>query len=255
MPLLNVDFHDPDRNEHPLDVVERLASLRDWIFDRAETDEMSVTSPGRWTDYNVAFTWIEDVEALHVACAFDLKVQERQRTEVMRLIAMINEQLWVGHFDLWTTDNVVMFRHALLLTGRGADPPAMRHHDEDRGGRLRTLLPGVPVRALGRQERPRSAGRCPVRDRRRGVTGPMPMPASLVLAGAGKMGGAMLAGWLDAGLDPRRTTIIDPVPSGAIVDLCIERGIALNRPPSPAPFWSSASSRRVWRRPPRGSTG
>ena len=121
MPLLNVDFHDPDRNEHPLDVVERLASLRDWIFDRAETDEMSVTSPGRWTDYNVAFTWIEDVEALHVACAFDLKVPERQRTEVMRLIALINEQLWVGHFDLWSSDSVVMFRHALLLTG-GAVP-------------------------------------------------------------------------------------------------------------------------------------
>ncbi|WP_251982211.1 NAD(P)-binding domain-containing protein, partial [Methylobacterium sp. B1] len=60
------------------------------------------------------------------------------------------------------------------------------------------------------------------------------MPASLVLAGAGKMGGAMLAGWLDAGLDPRRTTIIDPVPSGAIVDLCTERGIALN-PPAPEP--------------------
>jgi pyrroline-5-carboxylate reductase len=38
------------------------------------------------------------------------------------------------------------------------------------------------------------------------------MPASLVLAGAGKMGGAMLAGWLDAGLDPLATTIIDPVP-------------------------------------------
>ncbi|MEE7490908.1 pyrroline-5-carboxylate reductase [Methylobacterium oryzae] len=60
------------------------------------------------------------------------------------------------------------------------------------------------------------------------------MPASLVLAGAGKMGGAMLAGWLDAGLDPRRTTIIDPVPARPIVDLCADRGIALN-PPDPEP--------------------
>ncbi|WCS28308.1 pyrroline-5-carboxylate reductase [Methylobacterium sp. NMS14P] len=60
------------------------------------------------------------------------------------------------------------------------------------------------------------------------------MPASLVLAGAGKMGGAMLAGWLDAGLDPRRTTIIDPVPARPIVDLCTDRGIALN-PPDPEP--------------------
>ncbi|SDN55873.1 pyrroline-5-carboxylate reductase [Methylobacterium phyllostachyos] len=56
------------------------------------------------------------------------------------------------------------------------------------------------------------------------------MPASLVLAGAGKMGGAMLAGWLAAGLDPGRTTLIDPVPSREIVDLCAERGLALNPP-------------------------
>lgn len=60
------------------------------------------------------------------------------------------------------------------------------------------------------------------------------MPASLVLAGAGKMGGAMLAGWLAAGLDPRRTTLIDPVPSRDIVDLCAEQGLALN-PPDPEP--------------------
>ncbi|MCJ2127085.1 pyrroline-5-carboxylate reductase [Methylobacterium sp. J-077] len=60
------------------------------------------------------------------------------------------------------------------------------------------------------------------------------MPASLVLAGAGKMGGAMLAGWLEAGLDPQSTTIIDPVPARAIVDLCAQRGIRLN-PTNPEP--------------------
>ena len=36
---------------------------------------------------------------------------------------------------------------------------------------------------------------------------------SLVLAGAGKMGGAMLSGWLDGGLDAKRVTIIEPYPS------------------------------------------
>jgi hypothetical protein len=112
---------DTDRSEHPLDVVERLAAIRDWIFDRAETDEMSVSVVGRWTDYHVAFTWIPDVEAVHLACAFDLKVSERRRQEVLQLISLINEQLWVGHFDLWKGENVVMFRHALLLSG-GAEP-------------------------------------------------------------------------------------------------------------------------------------
>ena len=118
MPQLHIEI---DRLEHPLDVVERLASLRDWIFDRAETDEMSVSVSGSWADYHIAFTWIEDVEALHVACAFDLKVPERRRQEVLQLLSYINEQLWVGHFDLWSSENVVMFRNALLLAG-GAEP-------------------------------------------------------------------------------------------------------------------------------------
>ncbi|HEX8417338.1 MAG TPA: YbjN domain-containing protein [Methylobacterium sp.] len=119
--MTQLHIEDHDRHEHPLDIVERLASLRDWIFDRAETDEMSVAVSGRWADYHVAFTWIEDVEALHVASAFDLKVPERRRTEVLNLVSLVNEQLWVGHFDLWSTDSVVMFRHSLLLTG-GAAP-------------------------------------------------------------------------------------------------------------------------------------
>ncbi len=112
---------DADRSEHPLDAVERLASIRHWIFDRAETDEMSVSVSGKWSEYHISFTWIEDVEAMHVACAFDLKVPDRRRQEVLQLVSLINEQLWVGHFDLWSSENVVMFRHSLLLAG-GAEP-------------------------------------------------------------------------------------------------------------------------------------
>jgi pyrroline-5-carboxylate reductase len=50
---------------------------------------------------------------------------------------------------------------------------------------------------------------------------------SLVLAGAGKMGGAMLSGWLGQGLDPRRVTIIEPHPSDETRDF-IARGTRLN---------------------------
>ena len=40
---------------------------------------------------------------------------------MLQLVSLVNEQLWVGHFDLWSAENVVMFRHALLLAG-GAEP-------------------------------------------------------------------------------------------------------------------------------------
>ncbi len=110
-----------ERVEHPVDVVERLASLKDWSFDRDDADEISIGVTGAWSEYNVAFTWLPQFEALHLACAFDLKVPERRRSEANALVARINEQLWVGHFDIWSKDGVVMFRHAMLLAG-GAQP-------------------------------------------------------------------------------------------------------------------------------------
>jgi len=54
---------------------------------------------------------------------------------------------------------------------------------------------------------------------------------SIVLAGAGKMGGAMLAGWLSRGLDPGRVCVVDPSPSDSIRAL-VSQGIRLNPSPS-----------------------
>jgi pyrroline-5-carboxylate reductase len=50
---------------------------------------------------------------------------------------------------------------------------------------------------------------------------------TVVLAGAGKMGGAMLAGWLAGGLDARRVVVIEPQPSSEIGALAA-KGVRLN---------------------------
>jgi pyrroline-5-carboxylate reductase len=55
---------------------------------------------------------------------------------------------------------------------------------------------------------------------------------TIVLAGAGKMGGAMLTGWLAQGLDPARVVVIDPAPAPEISALAA-KGIRLN-PNDPA---------------------
>ena len=55
------------------------------------------------------------------------------------------------------------------------------------------------------------------------ITGP------IVLAGAGKMGGAMLTGWLARGLDPKKIAVIEPHPSAEISALATQ-GIRLNPP-------------------------
>jgi hypothetical protein len=95
---MTLHTNDPGRSEHPVDVVERIASLKSWIFAREGDDEISITVTGGWTEYQISFTWLEDVEALHLACAFGLKLNERRRNEMIQLISLINEQMWVGHF-------------------------------------------------------------------------------------------------------------------------------------------------------------
>src|SRR4051812_50204181 len=52
---------------------------------------------------------------------------------------------------------------------------------------------------------------------------------TLVLVGAGKMGGAMLQGWLALGLDPKKVAIVEPEPSPEIAALAA-RGMRLNPP-------------------------
>src|ERR1700712_5347238 len=50
---------------------------------------------------------------------------------------------------------------------------------------------------------------------------------TIVLAGAGKMGGAMLTGWLAQGLDAAQVAIIEPYPS-EVINALAARGVRLN---------------------------
>ena len=112
-----------ERQSHPVDVIEHIAAFHDWTFERAGEDEITISVSGGWSEYHVSFSWMEDKEAIHLACAFDLKVPDTRVVEVMRLLTLVNEQMWIGHFDLWSAEGVIMFRQALLLSG-GAEPNA-----------------------------------------------------------------------------------------------------------------------------------
>jgi hypothetical protein len=117
--MTHVDF-ETERLINPVDTIEHIAALNDWAFDRSGDNEISISVSGGWTDYHISFTWMDEIEALHLACAFDLKVPEGRRQEIVDLISRINEQLWIGHFDLWKQEGVVIFRHGLPLAGAEA---------------------------------------------------------------------------------------------------------------------------------------
>ena len=110
-----------DRMDNPLDVVEQVVAAHEWEFDRQGDGDLSVCVGGGWCDYHIGFTYLDQSGGLQLACAYDLRVSARKQTEVFRLLAMINERLWLGHFDLWTEESIPMFRHGMLV--RGGFPP------------------------------------------------------------------------------------------------------------------------------------
>jgi hypothetical protein len=107
----------PEDTSNALEVVERMAAANSWPFERTGEDEITLNVTSRWTNYQLSFTWMSELEALHLACAFEMKVPEPRLNEVQALIALINEQMWIGHFEVWLQDGVIMFRHALVLAG------------------------------------------------------------------------------------------------------------------------------------------
>ncbi|MEG6510174.1 YbjN domain-containing protein [Methyloligella sp. 2.7D] len=107
---------------NPVDLMEQIAITHDWPFERSATDELTLSVAGTWCDYHVSLSWREDVEALHLACAFDFRASKQRLGDTYRLMAMINEQLWIGHFDFWKDDGMMLYRHGLLLTGAETQP-------------------------------------------------------------------------------------------------------------------------------------
>jgi hypothetical protein len=103
--------------QNPLDILEEIISANDWPFDRASSDEMFVEIEGRWCNYRLFFFWQDDVSAMQFSCQYDMRVPVNRRQAVFELLALINERLWLGHFDVDSEESTPMFRQTTLLRG------------------------------------------------------------------------------------------------------------------------------------------
>ncbi|HEV2549334.1 MAG TPA: YbjN domain-containing protein [Stellaceae bacterium] len=102
---------------NPIDLVEEIVQANEWAHDRASDEEMVVEIGGRWCDYRLLFVWQREVSALHFSCGFEMKVPKPRRGAVFELLAVVNERLWLGHFDLSPRDSSPSFRQGVLLRG------------------------------------------------------------------------------------------------------------------------------------------
>lgn len=116
--LIHTEEH---KSVHPVDLVEELVLANEWAFERSNENELVCEISGSSCTYRIYFGWQDELDALYFSCQFDLKVPQLKRAPVYELLALANEKLLVGHFDLCSDEFVPLFRHTLLLRGaRGA---------------------------------------------------------------------------------------------------------------------------------------
>jgi len=110
--------HDHD-DAAPIDMLEAYYAAHGWDSERQE-DEIVATVKGSWTSYELRALWREDDSVLQFLAFPDIKITDDRRAAIYETIGLVNEQLWIGHFELWSSSGIVLFRHAAMIDG-GSD--------------------------------------------------------------------------------------------------------------------------------------
>jgi len=98
----------------PLDVVEHVLQAENLQFDRTEDGDLAFTLSGGWKDYELWFAWRPEADCLQLCLSVDLQVTAEQKAAAYELISIVNQRVWLGHYEVWE-DGEIIFRHAMAL--------------------------------------------------------------------------------------------------------------------------------------------
>ncbi|WP_095013203.1 YbjN domain-containing protein [Tsuneonella mangrovi] len=108
-----------DDDAAPIEMLAALFDARDWPHEIVSADEISAEIQGSWATYQVRAIWRSTDNVLQLLCLPDIRVADTKRAPAHELLAMVNEQLWLGHFDVWSKGGMLVYRHGLLLGDDG----------------------------------------------------------------------------------------------------------------------------------------
>ncbi len=106
----------------PIETLARYFQSHGWNFEREGDEEIVTTVKGSWSDYELRALWREDDQVLQFICmtginASAIRGDAETRANLFETLALVNEQLWIGHFEQWSGDGALLFRHAVLIDG------------------------------------------------------------------------------------------------------------------------------------------
>tara|TARA_B100000575_G_scaffold278978_1_gene266880 strand:- start:80 stop:568 length:489 start_codon:yes stop_codon:yes gene_type:complete len=99
---------------NPIDVVEDVIYEKKWNFSRAADHELVAEIASNWCLYRLYFNWSENINAISFSITFDIKFPKNKFSDAYELLGLINENLWLGHFDITSKNGIPAFRHTIL---------------------------------------------------------------------------------------------------------------------------------------------
>ena len=99
---------------NPIDIVEEVIYQKKWSFSRADEYELVADISSKCCQYRLYFTWSENINAISFTITFDLKFPQNKIGKAYELIGLINEKLWLGHFDITSKNGIPAYRHTIL---------------------------------------------------------------------------------------------------------------------------------------------
>jgi len=103
-------------DHNPVNMAEEIAGANDWQYERHSDNELTLFLSGQYTDLQFRLVWREDFQTLQFACLFDLKVPEAKISDIYHVLGLLNERMWIGHFEFWSEEEALLFRHASLAS-------------------------------------------------------------------------------------------------------------------------------------------
>ena len=104
---------------NPLDGIEEIMMNNDWVFSRPFDDQLTVQVSGKMGVYDMVFLWQDDYSAMQFMCMPDVTVTDDKAEQTIKAMHEMNQNLWLGHFDLEKSGNSFRprFKHTCLFRG------------------------------------------------------------------------------------------------------------------------------------------
>lgn len=108
-----------DEEAAPVDMLASLFEARGWAYEFISDDEISGEIQGSWATYQLRGIWRTHDNVLQLLCLPDIRIPDDKRAAMYEALALVNEQVWLGHFDIWSNGMVLLYRHGLMLGDEG----------------------------------------------------------------------------------------------------------------------------------------